>query len=194
VIHALRSTRGRIAIALGALAILTVVIGVAVYSGFSSTKASAPSKITAGTVVLATDGTGAELFEIPAMAPGESSEKCVEVTYSGTLKAKVQMYGEESGALAGYLQTKVIRGAFPGAAPADNACTGFTPDGDGGSLFSGLLNTFPTESTPITDPLTSWEIGSHHVYKVLVELPTGVPNAAQGAEGSATFNWQAENN
>lgn len=191
--HAFKTLRGRIAISVAALAVLTAVMGVAVFSGFSSTKASAPSKIAAGTVVLATNGTGANLFEVPAMAPGETATKCVEVTYSGTLNAQVQMYAEQTGAIGGYLNAKVIRGTFPGAAPAANACTGFTPDATGSGLFSGLLSTFNTSSSPLIDPLTKWTAGTHHVYEVSVELPSNAPNEAQGAEGTATFTWQAEN-
>ena len=102
------------------------IAGMAVFSAFSSTQASSTNTFTAGTVALTTNGTGSVLFNLPNMQPGDSTSQCVEVTYNGSLSAGVQMYGTVSGALAPYLSTTMTRGTFPGAAPANNGCAGFT--------------------------------------------------------------------
>ena len=95
--HAFGTLRGRIAISVAALAILAAVVGLAVFSAFSSTQASGTNKFAAGTVQLTSNGAGSMLFNLPNMKPGESASKCVQVTYTGTLPAKVQVFGSESG-------------------------------------------------------------------------------------------------
>jgi predicted ribosomally synthesized peptide with SipW-like signal peptide len=175
-----------------ALAILCAAAGLAVFSAFSSSQESSTNTFAAGTVTLASNGTGAVLFDLPNMKPGESATKCVQVTYNGTLNAKVELSGTHSGGLAQYLSTSVTRGSFPGSAPANNSCEGFTPDAENPSLWSGTLNTFPTSSSPISDP-GSWSTGSVHVYEITMTLPAEVPNAAQGEEAHAAFSWQAQN-
>jgi hypothetical protein len=191
--HALSTLRGRIALSLVALAMLTAIVGLAVFSAFSSTTASGTNKFTAGTVSLTTNGTGSVLFNLPNMKPGESSSNCVQVTYNGTLPAKVQMYGTPSGELAQYLTSTVVRGTFPGAAPSNNACTGFTPDAENSGLFSGKLSETPISSSPITDPST-WAKGDVHVYQINVTLPANVEEAAEGKAAEIAYTWQSQNN
>jgi predicted ribosomally synthesized peptide with SipW-like signal peptide len=190
--HAFSTLRGRIAISVVALAILTAVVGLAVFSAFSSTQSSSTNKFTAGTVALTTNGTGSVLFNMPNMKPGESASECVQVTYTGTLNAKVQMYGTESGELGQYLTSSIVRGTFPGEAPANNACTGFTADASGSELFSGKLNELPSSSSPLEDP-GSWSTNSVHVYKITVALPENAPEAAEGKSAQAAFTWQSTN-
>jgi predicted ribosomally synthesized peptide with SipW-like signal peptide len=190
--HVFGTLRARLAISVIALAALALVAGMAVFSAFSSTQASSTNTFTAGTVALTTNGTGSVLFNLPNMQPGDSTSQCVEVTYNGSLSAGVQMYGTVSGSLAPYLNTTITRGTFPGAAPANNDCTGFTPDSGGGSLYTGELSALPDSSNPISDPGT-WTTGSVHDYEITVALPTDTPDAAQGLTASAAFTWQASN-
>lgn len=188
--HALGTLRGRLIVSLVALAVLALVVGMAVFSAFSSTQASSTNTFTAGTVVLSANGSGQQLFNLPTMKPGDSATECVEVSYSGTLPAGVQLYGSEAGTLAPNLATTIVRGTFPGAAPSNFGCAGFTPDSGGGILFSNTLDQIPTSASPITDP-GSWTNGSVHDYKITVTLPSNAPNSAQGEPASAAFTWQA---
>jgi hypothetical protein len=190
--HPFRTLHGRVAISVVALAIFGAAAGLAVFSAFSSTQESSTSTFAAGTVTLTSNGSGSVLFNLPNMKPGESSSRCVQVTYNGTLNATVQMAGKETGELGQYLSASVVRGSFPGAAPENNACSGFAADAEGAGLWSGQLNTFPTSASPITDS-TVWSKGSVHVYEITVTLPSNTPEAAEGEEAKAAFSWQAQN-
>jgi hypothetical protein len=187
-----RTLRGKLAISVVSLAIVSVVAGVAVFSAFSSTVSTGASSFAAGSVTLTTNGTGAVLFNLPAMKPGDSASRCTLVTYSGTLPASVQFSGAVTGTLGPFLDTVVTRGTFPGAAPASNACTGFTADATGSQLFSNTLDQLPA-SSPLTDPATSWATGDSHVYEVTVTLPSNVATGAQGLIAGATLTWAASN-
>ena len=195
---AFSSLRGRIAISVVSLAALTAIVGVAVFSRltgvrFSSTQAGGTNVLTAGTVVLGTNGTGSVLFDLPAMKPFDSATKCVEVTYSGTLAAGVAMSDTTSGTLAQYLDASIVRGTFSGATPAANACDGFVADASNSSLYSGKLDVMPAT---IADPggPTVWSARSKHVYQVTLTLPGSVPDAAQAQVATTGFTWAASNN
>jgi hypothetical protein len=179
------------AVSVISLALLTVVAGIAVFSAFSSTASSGTNTFASGSVQLATNGTGAVLFSMPAMVPGDTASRCVEVTYTGSLPADVQFYGTFTGTLAPYLDTVVTRGDFSGAAPAANDCTGFLPDTGGGEVFAGSLDGLPASALPFDDP--SWVENDAHVYMITVTLPAAADSASQGLSTSGSLTWQAEN-
>jgi hypothetical protein len=191
--HPFRTLRGKLAVSVISLALLTVVAGMAVFSAFSSTTSSGTNTFASGTVQLDSNGTGAVLFDMPEMVPGNSASRCVEVTYTGSLPADVQFYGTFTGTFAPYLDTVVTRGTFPGTAPAANDCTGFLADTASGDVFSGTLDGLQTSAAPFTDPAASWVTDDAHVYKVDVTLPVGAAAASQGLTTSGSLTWQAEN-
>jgi hypothetical protein len=165
----------------------------AVFSAFSSTASSGTNTFASGSVQLATNGTGAVLFSMPAMVPGDTESRCVQVTYTGSLPADVQFYGTFTGTLAPYLDTVVTRGAFSGSAPAANACTGFLPDAGGGDVFTGSLDGLPASALPFDDPASSWVANDAHVYMITVTLPAAAVSASQGLSTSGSLTWQAQN-
>jgi hypothetical protein len=191
--HPFRTLRGKLAVSVISLALLTVVAGLAVFSAFSSTASSGTNTFASGTVQLSTNGTGLVLFDMPTMIPGDTASRCVEVTYTGSLPADVQFYGSVNGTFAPYLETVVTRGTFPGTAPAANDCTGFAPDLSGSELFNDTLDQLPTSALPLTDPATSWSTDDAHVYKITVSLPASAPDASQGLSADASLTWQAQN-
>jgi len=191
--HPFRTLRGKLAVSVISLALLTVVAGLAVFSAFSSTATSGTNTFASGSVQLSTNGTGLALFAMPTMSPGDSASRCVEITYTGSLPADVQFYGTFTGAFAPYLASVVTRGKFPGAAPAGNACTGFTPDASGSQLVNGTLDQLPTSLLPLTDPATQWGTNDAHVYMITVSLPANAVSASQGLSTSGSLTWQAQN-
>jgi hypothetical protein len=179
--------RGKIIVSVVALAVLALVGGAAVFSS-----ASSANTFVAGTVALSSDGSGSSLFDLPNMKPGDNTSWCVQVSYTGTLAATVGLSGTETGNLAQYVTATIVRGTFPGSPPANNACTGFTPDTTGSAVWTGVLNTVPTAGTPLLDA-GSWTAGTSHVYEITIALPTDAVDAAQGQTATAGFTWQAQN-
>jgi hypothetical protein len=171
--------------------------GAATFSAFSATTGNPGNQFSAGTVTLADDDAGAALVALPANArPGDSSTRCIQVSYTGSLAAQVRLYASVSGGLADHLTLTVTRGTQ--ASPTFPACTGFTPDsgnygyGTNGIVYQGKLSGLPASyASGITDPAASWTNGNARSYRYTVTVDD--TPAAQGLTASATFNWEARN-
>jgi hypothetical protein len=171
--------------------------GAATFSAFSATTGNPGNGFSAGTVTLGDDDAGAALVSLPANAkPGDSSTRCIRVSYSGSLPAQVRLYASVSGGLAAHLTLTVTRGTQ--ASPSFPSCTGFTADsgnygyGANGILYQGKVSGLPaTYASAITDPAASWNNGDERSYRYVVTVDN--TPAAQGLSASATFNWEARN-
>jgi hypothetical protein len=171
--------------------------GAGTFSAFSATTGNPGNGFSAGTVTLGDDDAGAALVSLPANArPGDSSTRCIRVSYSGSLPAQVRMYASVSGGLAAHLTLTVTRGTQ--ASPSFPSCTGFTADtadygyGANGILYQGKVSGLPASyATAITDPAASWTNGNARSYRYVVTVDN--TPAAQGLTASATFNWEARN-
>jgi hypothetical protein len=171
--------------------------GAATYSAFSATTANPGNGFSAGTVTLGDDDAGAALVALPANAkPGDSSTRCIRVSYTGSLPAQVRLYANVSGGLADHLTLTVTRGTQ--ASPSFPSCTGFTADsadygyGANGILYQGKVSGLPASyASAITDPAASWTNGDARSYHYAVTVDN--TPAAQGLTASATFNWEARN-
>ncbi len=188
------------ALVLGAVAL---VAGLGTFSAFSSKTTSGGNSFAAGTVAIADNDAGAAMLALTNAKPTDTSQSCIQITYTGTLDSAVHIYGVVAGTLAPYLTLTITRGTQ--AAPTfGSACTGFTADtnnyiGAGaGVIFNGALSTFTGTdyATGLVDKANgggneTWTTNEAHVYKFVVTLPSN--NAAQGLSGTAAFTWEAQN-
>lgn len=186
-----KRSAGKIGLTLLVLALVGTVVGIGTWSAFSSTTQNAGNSFSAGTVTIGDDDSDGVLFNLTGLKPNDTSEKCIKVTYTGSLPASVKIYGSGSGSLGQYLTLSVTRGTI--ASPSFPSCTGFTADGGGGGLYSGNLSAFPgSYAAGISDTNGSWSNGEAHVYKLSVTVQDD--NAAQGLSASQSFTWEARNN
>lgn len=182
--------------ALGSLA------AVGVFGAFSATTTNAGNQISAGTVAIGDNDGGSALYSLTNVKPGESVEKCIKVTYTGSLNSDVRLFVTGAGgSLAQYVDVTITPGTqssstFP-------SCTGFTAD-TAGALYTGTLSNLVSakgsyENGLVDYPgngLTSgkWVNNDAVVYKVVATLSSSAPEAAQGATTNAhTFTWEARN-
>jgi hypothetical protein len=171
--------------------------GAGTFSAFSATAGNPGNEFSAGTVALADDDAGAALVSLPANArPGDSSTRCINVSYTGTLPAQVRLYANVSGGLADHLTVTITRGSQ--GAPSFPSCTGFAADGAdygygaNGIVFQGKLSGLPASyASAIADPDGSWTNGEARSYRYAVTVDD--TPAAQGLSASATFRWEARN-
>jgi camelysin-like metallo-endopeptidase len=174
-----------------------IAAGAGTFAAFSATTANSGNGFAAGTVALGDDDAGAALVSLPANArPGDSSTRCIRVSYSGSLPAQVRMYASVSGGLADHLTLTVTRGTQ--ASPSFPACTGFTADsgnygyGANGIVYQGKVSGLPAGyASAIVDPAASWTGGDARSYRYAVTVDN--TPAAQGLTASATFHWEARN-
>jgi len=179
------------------LAIMGVVAGLPAWAIFSDVFPNGSNEFVAGTVLITDDDGGIEMFNLSGMKPTDAPvTRCILETYSGSLPARVRMYGTVSGTLASYLNLTVERGT----GGTFGSCGSFSPDptdylGSGpGVVYSGTLAAYPINfSTGIVDPpsgpLESWTTSETHAYRFTVSVQNNP--SAQGTSASATFTWQA---
>ena len=106
--------QGRTRKVLASMLILGLVAGLATiasFAAFSSTTTNGPNDFEAGTVYIE-DNDGAQvMYDLLNQAPDVPVEKCIKVTYKGSLDAAVRLYGTApANSLADYVTLTVHEG------------------------------------------------------------------------------------
>ncbi len=169
------------ALGVGALAYTTT------NAAFSGTTGNTANNFTAATVTLTDDDFGGTNLTIGNMIPGDVSNGCIEVTYTGSTTdlAGLRVYGTSAGALLPDLTLDIQRGAAGSTCAAPGALTGVysgTLAGLGTNWATGSAGLTPT-GTPET---VAW------VFDVTLDPATA--NSQQGATATADFTWEVRSN
>jgi predicted ribosomally synthesized peptide with SipW-like signal peptide len=188
----------KLALSAVVLAAAAAVIGVGTYSAFSSTTTNSGNNISTGTVVLGSNDSGSAMYTVTNQKPGDTFQKCIKVSYTGSLSSTVKLYTSSTiGTLGQYIDLQIRTGS---GSPTFPGCTGFTPDAS--DLYSGTLANFGTTYSSYANGLldagpggnTSWINGDSVVYRFTLTLQGGAPDTAQGLSvGSHAFTWEARN-
>lgn len=183
------------------------------YAAFSASTGNTGNSWQTGSVVLADGDTGAALFTSvsdSALTPGSSRSRCIRVDYTGSLVADLRLYVTTPAAgatsLDPYLVMSVERGAdvAAGTTVAADCSTGFTPAtspaflyntrqaddplADGSQTLADLKADHADHVTGlVVDSTTAPD--SHLTFKITYFVEDD--NAAQNAQSSATFTWEA---
>lgn len=159
-------------------------------AAFNATTTNGSNTFAAGTVTLADDDGGSVMFSLSGMKPGDTSAKCVNVTYTGSLTADIKLYGTVGGTgLAPYLNTTIDVGTGADGG-AGLSCTGFVSDS---TLYSGTLAAFGSANTNYATGLGGYPGATNPTtksYRITVALQDD--NAAQGKNATATLTWEAQ--
>jgi hypothetical protein len=154
-------------------------------SALLPSQTGAVTEFRSGTLVLADDDAGRTMFDLPALVPGQTASRCIEVVYRGDVDAvRVAMRADGGGSLA------------PALAMSVEAGTGGTFDDCAG---------FVGEQTLYADTLGAF-VDRHSVSRAGVEAFTARPGSArsfrftftldehlavQGATAEVDFLWSA---
>ena len=171
------------------------------FSAFSSTTDNPGNTIATGTVAISdNDGGASKLIDISGAKPSTNYDRCIRVTYTGTLAADVKLSIPDAvGALASDLDLDVTPGALPPTTTTFGDCTGFTADAGGNIFGDGGSDTLATFKSSYADwttglqhnPGGSWTQGETVAYRFRVNVQDDAP---QGAATSAfTVKWEARN-
>jgi predicted ribosomally synthesized peptide with SipW-like signal peptide len=177
------------------LGLIGALAAVGAFSAFSSQTENPNNQITAGTVSLTDNDSGSALYNVSNAKPDTAYERCIEVSYGGSLPAEVKMYRSSGtlGTLAGHVTVKVEAGTQ--TTPSFPDCTGFTPAA-GPALYDNLLSTFPTAwagglaAVPAGD--ADWDQNEKLVYRVTLTMDSDAGNQNQSV-GMHTLRWEARN-
>ena len=191
----------RVLLTLLVLGITGSLVAVSALSAFSSTTENSANEFAAGTVNISDNDAGSAMYDVTNQKPGVTVERCIKVTYTGTLNADVKLYTASAlGSLAPYVNLTITPGTQAVSVFPD--CTGFVADG-GGSIFSGTLQGFATAHSGWANGLadnpgsgTEWATGNTVVYRFQVSVQD--TNSANGGSSALTtgehaFTWEARN-
>lgn len=193
-------TRTKILRSLAVIGAVSSLAAFGVFSAFSSQTDNPGNTVTAGTVVLADNDSDTALYSLSDAGPGDTTEACIQVTYTGSLDAAVKLYTPSTiGDLGPHVNLKIEPGTQSTVSFPD--CTDFTVDSSG-SLFDGTLASFASTHDSWTNGLsdnpgttaTEWVTNDAVVYRVTATVDAGAPDSAQGdTTGSHILRWEAQN-
>lgn len=178
----------------------TGAIGLGTFSAFSSTTSNGSDSFAAGTVVVGDNDAAAAMYSVTNQKPADALQKCITVTYTGSLPSTVKLYTTSSiGSLGQYLDLTIEKGSFTSGTPAFPACTNFS----GSTIYSGTLGAFASAKNSYANGVSSfpgsqtqWNQNDSVVYRFTLTLQDD-PGANGGATalstGSHGFTWEAQN-
>lgn len=175
-----RTTARALAAAVASLAVATFVVG-------TSTNALDPGGTVAGnsfesgTVSLRDDDGGRSLVQLENMAPRRPIERCITITYDGTvLPVDVTLGARIDGDIAGYVLATIERGDAGGF----DACSEFEAEE---MVFDGRLGDL-ADGDPLALGAMRFQ-GETISFRFTFELADEA--AAAGRSGSIDFVWEA---
>jgi hypothetical protein len=176
--------------------VLGSVVALGAFSAFSSQTSNSGNTFSAGTVAIEDNDSDGALYQLTNQKPGTTTNRCIQVTYTGSLASAVKLYSSAVASGAQYVDLTITPGT-QGAATFPN-CTGFTSSGP--AVYSGTLANFASSHSsfanglPVDGPnAAAWATGEDVVYQFSTSVQDD--NNAQGAaSGTHSFTWEAQNN
>lgn len=169
------------------------------YSAFTGTTSNTGNSFASGTVAVGdNDGGTTALYVESNKKPGDFVEKCIKVTYTGSLGSTIKLYTTSVVTNGSLFNLKIERGTqTTGVYPA---CGDFAP-AVGGTLFNNTLGFFASNHTSWTNGITArdvaWAQNDSVAYRFTVTQNDDVvanAHTAVTSSGSHDFVWEARNN
>jgi len=194
------NTTRKVLLSLLVVGALGTIVGLGAFSAFSSTTTNSGNSFTAGSVVIGDNDSNLALYSLTNQKPGVTTDRCIKVTYSGSLDSTVKLYTTTPvNASAQYINLTIQKGTQSGTPSPWNDCTGFTADTSGGTPYTGTLSNFASTSTDWNNGLavnpgaaTQWAQNDALVYKFSTSVQD-TPPAQNASSGAHTFTWEAQN-
>lgn len=158
-------------------------------AAFTGTTTNPSNTWSVGTVSLADDDAAAAMFDVSGLFPGSTGERCITVTYGGSIASAVRLYvpAATGTTILQYLDLVVDEGT--GGSFAD--CAGFSSTS---TVFTGSLATAASSHATYADGWGSWSptgAGQTRTYRISYTLAAATPDTEQGLTATATFQWEA---
>jgi hypothetical protein len=184
--------------ALLALGVITLLVWTTTSAAFLDTTRNDGNAFGTGAVDLIDDDDTIALFNATDLAPGDSVEGCILVTYQGSITGggeltDVRVYADSlvdgsGNGLGDWLSVRVEEGT----AASFNDCTTFSSDNtvfDNVPLSTLAGQSFGTAAAGGWTPVASPE---SQAYRVTVTLDNNPPDAVEGDSVTAAFVWEVQ--
>ena len=188
-----RSLRG-LAVQLSAVGLTFVLVALLVVTSsraaFVAQNDNLLNQVTAAAVDLTDDDAATAMFaDVRGLAPGDVEERCIAVTYTGSVDpTEVRLYAAAppTGSLGQYLDLTVDIGAATGAPFRD--CTGFTSTA---TLYDDTLAAFAAGRTGYADGVSTWDpTAGPDTRTFRFRLSLQDVTAAEGQTATFGFSWE----
>ena len=185
---------------IASLAAITMV-GVAGVAGTSAaltdTTSNEGNEYDAAQIDLTDNDGGAFMYKVDNAYPGEVTERCIRVSYTGTTGSTVKLFMPTPiGEVGEYVDMTVTAGTQ--ATSTFPSCAGFTP-ATGGDLYTGTLEGFQDDHASAGSGIAHspngagpWEDDDSVVYRVRLTLQDGTRPPGANFSGVHTYTWQAD--
>jgi hypothetical protein len=192
-----KTRKRKLLLSLLVIGIVGSVATLGTYSAFTATTSNAGNSFASGTVAIGdNDGGSTALYVESNKKPGDFVEKCIRVTYTGSLTSTVKLYSTSTVTNGSLYNLKIERGS--GLSGSFPACTGFVA---AATLFDNSLGTFMSTHSSYAAGIdargAAWAQNDAVDYKLTVtQNDDTVANAHTSvtASGSHDFTFEARNN
>ena len=181
-----------LAVAPMALLVSGLIVGQASYSAYSATTVNPTSNWSTGTVALRDDDRNVAAFTASGLQPGDTGERCIVVTSTGSMDSIVKLYATgptSTKGLSSYIDLSITQGT----GGSFGSCDGYTPSGE---VFGGTLEAFGARHTDYTSGVGPWfTTGGKEeslTYRISYTFSTEAPNTTQGGTASVGLTWEAQ--
>jgi len=172
----------------------STVAGLGVFAAFTATTSNTGNSIDAGTVALTNSApSGTAMYTLGSMGPGSTTQRCINVQYTGNLASTVKLYRSNTVTNGTAFNLTIERGS--GVTGAFPSCTGFTP---ASTIYSGSLGGLGTSyATGVDAKGSAWAQNDKVDYRftiTVVDDPTPNAHSTTLSSSSHAFTWEAQNN
>jgi len=165
------------------------------YAAFTASTTNPTNNWATGTVSISDDDSETAMFNASTLKTGDSGEKCIVVTYGGSLGANVKLFGTgfaQTNSLGSYIDLTIQQGT--GTGTFAGGCGTFTQDTGTSNLYTGTLANFASTYTNSSTGFGTWAptgATQTRVYKIVYTINASTPNSAQGSTSSIGLTWEA---
>ena len=161
-------------------------------AAFSATTSNGTNTFATGTVSLTDNDSNAVLYNVNGLGPGDTGTQCIRVTYTGSLRSAVKLYGSgetATNSLDTFITFQIEEGTNA-SVPAFGSCTGFV---SGSSIFNATMNTLPTTYGSAVGSWAPTAANQTKDYRFTYTISNSLSNTGQSATASVSFVWEAQN-
>jgi len=157
-------------------------------AAYTAVTSNSGNTFSAGTVSLTDDDSGSAMFSVSGLQPGSTGQRCLAVTYHGSLGAAVKLFMEPTSITGTGLDTYLVLKIDEGTGGNNGTCAGFA----GTQIYNSTLGSLAATANNSATGLGTWAptgAGQSRVYRFTYSLQDN--NAAQGLNCQAAFTWEA---
>jgi Camelysin metallo-endopeptidase len=174
---------------------LSALVGLGTYSAFTATTANSGNSISSGTVAISQHTGATTLYNVSNQKPGDTTTKCVRVTYSGSLTASaVKLYVSSGITNGSQYNLEIDRGSGMTTLDGTDSCAGFTQSSVAYNGNLGSLGTSYATGVDGKNAAATWATNDSVDYRFIItqnDDPTANAHTSALSSGAHTFTWEA---